>query len=111
MANHIDMLLLCSDEGADEWDLRELRFEGPQTRLGIAQAFAKGPLRERQAEKRVPTREATRTTESTLSPHARIEIVPWNEVHELSAHEIPRVHASSSTIGDESSGVDSDDPS
>ncbi len=80
----------------------ELGLEGPQTRLDVAQAFAKGQLRERQAEKLVPTREAARTTVSTVSPHARVEIVSWNEVHELSEHELSRVHASSSSLWDES---------
>ncbi len=74
---------------AAEARMVELGLEGPQTRLDVAQAFAKGQLRERQAEKLVATREAARATVSTVSPHARVEIVSWNEVHELSEHELP----------------------
>jgi hypothetical protein len=51
----------------------ELVFEGSQARLDVAQAFAKGQLRERHAEKLVPTREAARATVSTVPPHARVE--------------------------------------
>jgi len=85
--------------------------EGPETRLDVAQTFAIGQLRECQAEKLIPTREAARTAIATLSPHTGVEVVPRNEVHELSEHEFPEVHLSSSTTWDEYPGVDSDDPS
>jgi hypothetical protein len=96
---------------ATEARVVELGLECPQARLDVAQAFAKGELRERQAEKLVPTREAARTTVSAVSPHARVEIVSWNEVHDLSEHKSSRVHASSSSLWDESQRLDSDDPS
>ena len=76
----------------------ELVFEGAQARLDVSQAFAKSQLRERHAEKPVRTREAARTTVATVPPHARVEIVPWNNVHELSVREFSRVHAPPSTI-------------
>ena len=76
---------------AAEARMIELGLEGPQTRLDVAQAFAKGQLRERHAEKLVPAREATRTTVSTVPPNARVEVVPRDEVHELSEHEFSRV--------------------
>ena len=87
----------------------ELGLEGSQTRLDVAEAFAKGQLRERQAEKLIPAREAARTTIAAIPPHTRVEVVPGHEVHELSEHEFPGVHASSSTLGKDSPGVDSDD--
>ena len=96
---------------AAEARMVELGLEGPQTRLDVAQAFAEGQLCERQAEELVPTREAAWATVAAVPPHARVEIVPGHEVHELSEHELPRVHASSSTAWDASPRVDSDDPS
>src|SRR5262249_54063927 len=86
----------------------ELGLEGAQTRLDVAQAFAKGQLRECQTEKLIPTREAAWPAMATVSAHARVELVPRNEVHELSEDQLAGFHTSSSTIGNGSPEVDFD---
>ena len=48
----------------------ELRLDSPQTRLDVAEAFAKGQLCKRQAEKLIPAREATWTTIASIPPNA-----------------------------------------
>ncbi len=89
----------------------KFELQRPQTRLDVAQASAKDQLRERHAEKLIPTRKAARTTVSFVSPHSCVEIVPRNKLHDLSEHEICRVHAPFSTDWDQSPEVGSDNSS
>ena len=65
-------------------------------------------LCKRQAEKLIPAREATWTTIASIPPNAGVEVVPRDEVHELSEHEFSGFHRSCSTLGKDSSGLDCD---
>jgi hypothetical protein len=88
----------------------ELGLEGSQTRLDVAEAFAEGQLGEGEAEELIPAREAARATVAAIPPHARVEVVAGQEIHELSEHELPGVHESSSVVWDGLPDDDSDDP-
>jgi len=51
----------------------QLGFDGSQTRLDVANAFANGQLSEREAEELIPKGEIARTTIASMQPHARVE--------------------------------------
>ena len=50
----------------------QLRLDGPQTSVDVAQAFANGRLRELQAAKRISTREITRMAVATAPRRVRV---------------------------------------
>ena len=75
----------------------QLRSHGPQTRLDVAEAFAKSQLGKRQAKELIATGEAPRTTIPTVPPNARVELVPRQKVHDLCEHNLSRMHLSTST--------------
>src|SRR5262249_28599849 len=79
--------------------------------LDVAQALPEGQLSERQTEKLIATREATRPAMATIASHTGVELVPRKEVHELSEDQLSGFHKSSSTAWTGSPGVDFDQQS
>ena len=100
----------ASRDVAAEARVVELGLEGSQARLDVAEAFAEGQLRERQAKELIPAREAAGATVAAIPPHTRVEVVPGQEFHELSEHEFPGVHVSSSVVWVGFPDANSDDP-
>jgi hypothetical protein len=72
----------------------QLLLDGPQAGLDVSQAFAKGELGKCQTQKLIATREAALPSVAAVSPHASVEFVPWDKLHQLRENQLTREHAS-----------------
>ena len=70
----------------------ELGLHGPQTGFDIPQAFAIGQLSESHAQKLVEAGESSDSVVAGIPPHAAVEFVSGQEVHELSEDDLSSVH-------------------
>jgi hypothetical protein len=66
----------------------ELGPESPQASLDVPQALAIRQLREGHRKELIATRELAHASIAAVSPHARVEFVPWEEFHHLSEHHL-----------------------
>jgi hypothetical protein len=62
----------------------ELRTQRPQARFDIAKALAKSQLSECHAQELIAATEMTQAMVAAVTLHACVELMPWNQVHQLS---------------------------
>jgi hypothetical protein len=55
-------------------------------------------LRESQAEELIPARETAGATVAAMPLHSHVEVLPGQLVHQLSEHELPGLHESTSVV-------------
>jgi hypothetical protein len=69
-----------------------------QTRFDVSQAFAKGELAKRQAQKLIATRKPAMAAIASVPPHTRGKFVSRQPFHELSKNQFPGMHQVPSTL-------------
>jgi hypothetical protein len=82
----------ASGDPAAEAGMVQLRPHGAQARFDVSETFAIRQLRKRHAEKLIEAGEPPCTSVAAVTPNALVEIVPREEIHQLSEEELPGVH-------------------
>ena len=86
----------------------QLRTHRSQTGFDVAKTFAKRQLRESQTQKLIATRKLALTFVAGITTNTLVEFVPGQELHELSEHQRPIVHTSTSHTWKPESRADCD---
>ena len=85
---------------ASDAGMIELGLKGPQTGLYISKALSIGQLREGHAQELIEAGEFSESVIALVTAHALVELVSWQEIHQLREDNLSRVHwPSLSTLG------------
>jgi len=79
-------------DAAAQAGMVELRPQGAQAGLDVAQTLPVGELGEGHAEELVEAREPSDAVMAAIAPHAPVEVAFRQEVHELREHQSSRMH-------------------